>query len=173
MDKQTLGHLRTWIGRREELDDVVAASKVAALAATLDRDDPAPAAGDPLPPPWHWTLCGAAPRQSAIGPDGHPARGGFLPPVPLPRRMWAGGELECFEPLRVGDEMTRTATKQLHLPREFTQPNSPTGRSEREVRLPDRLRETTRVNSTQERGRRDRIRKQFVSNSSPGARRGK
>jgi 3-methylfumaryl-CoA hydratase len=47
--------------------------------------------------------------MSELGPDGHPARGGFLPPVPLPRRMWAGGELEFFEPLRVGDEMTRTS----------------------------------------------------------------
>jgi len=47
--------------------------------------------------------------MSELGPDGHPTRGGFLPPVPLPRRMWAGGELEFFEPLRVGDEMTRTS----------------------------------------------------------------
>ena len=107
MDKQTLGHLRTWIGRREELDDVVAACKVAALAATLDRDDLPPAAGDPLPPPWHWTLCVAAARESAIGPDGHPARGGFLPPVPLPRRMWAGGRLSFPQPLRVGEAVRR------------------------------------------------------------------
>jgi 3-methylfumaryl-CoA hydratase len=47
--------------------------------------------------------------MSELGPDGHPTRGGFLPPVPLPRRMWAGGELEFFEALRVGDEMTRTS----------------------------------------------------------------
>ena len=44
-----------------------------------------------------------------LGPDGHPTRGGFLPPVPLPRRMWAGGELEFFEPLRVGDDSKRTS----------------------------------------------------------------
>jgi 3-methylfumaryl-CoA hydratase len=63
--------------------------------------------GDPLPPPWHWTLCVPAARQSAIGPDGHPARGGFLPPVPLPRRMWAGGRLTFPQPLRVGEAVQR------------------------------------------------------------------
>jgi 3-methylfumaryl-CoA hydratase len=107
MDQQTLDHLRTWIGRREQLDDFIAPSRVAALATTLDRDDPWPVAGDPLPPPWHWMLCVPATRQSAIGPDGHPARGGFLPPVPLPRRMWAGGRLSFPQPLRVGDFVQR------------------------------------------------------------------
>ena len=102
-----LDHLRTWVGRTETVDDVVAASKVAALAATLDREDPVPQAGDALPPPWHWTLCLPAARQSAIGPDGHPARGGFLPPVPLPRRMWAGGRLTFPQPLRVGEAVQR------------------------------------------------------------------
>jgi 3-methylfumaryl-CoA hydratase len=47
--------------------------------------------------------------MSELGPDGHPSRGGFLPPVPLPRRMWAGGELEFVDTLRVGDEATRTS----------------------------------------------------------------
>jgi 3-methylfumaryl-CoA hydratase len=107
MDPQTLDHLRTWVGRREQVDDLIAPSRVAALAATLDRDDPAPLMGDPLPPPWHWTLCVPAARQSAIGPDGHPARGGFLPPVPLPRRMWAGGRLTFPQPLRVGEAVQR------------------------------------------------------------------
>lgn len=107
MEQQTLDHLRSWIGRAEQLADIVAASKVAALAATLDRDDPAPQAGDPLPPPWHWMLCLPAARQSALGPDGHPARGGFLPPVPLPRRMWAGGRLTFPQPLRVGEAVRR------------------------------------------------------------------
>ncbi len=107
MDQQTLDHLRSWVGRREQVDDLIAPSRVAALAATLDRDDPPPLAGDPLPPPWHWTLCVPAARQSAIGPDGHPARGGFLPPVPLPRRMWAGGRLSFPQPLRVGEAVQR------------------------------------------------------------------
>ena len=107
MDRQTLDHLRSWIGRREQVDDLVAPSRVAALAATLDRDDPAPLPGDALPPPWHWMLCVPAARQSALGPDGHPARGGFLPPVPLPRRMWAGGRLSFPQPLRVGEAVQR------------------------------------------------------------------
>ena len=107
MDQQTLDHLRTWVGRREDVDDLIAPSKVAALAATLDRDDAPPLVGDALPPPWHWALCVTAARQSAIGADGHPARGGFLPPVPLPRRMWAGGRLTFPQPLRVGEAVQR------------------------------------------------------------------
>ncbi len=102
-----LEHLRSWTDRREETEDVVAASRVAAMAATLDRDDPPPAPGDPLPPLWHWMFCVPAVRQSALGPDGHPARGGFLPPVPLPRRMWAGGRLSFPGVLRVGDPVRR------------------------------------------------------------------
>ncbi len=102
-----IDHLRSWVGKTEQVDDLIAPTKVAALAATLDRDDPAPRAGDALPPPWHWTLCLPAARQSAIGPDGHPARGGFLPPVPLPRRMWAGGRLTFPQPLRVGEAVQR------------------------------------------------------------------
>ena len=99
--------LRDWIGRTEATDDVVTAARVAALAATLDRDDPPPRPGDVLPPPWHWTLCMPVARQSALGPDGHPARGGFLPPVPLPRRMWAGGRMTFPRPLRVDDAVQR------------------------------------------------------------------
>jgi 3-methylfumaryl-CoA hydratase len=57
----------------------------------------------------HWCLAPQVYPMSELGPDGHPTRGGFLPPVPLPRRMWAGGELEIFEALRVGDEVTRTS----------------------------------------------------------------
>ena len=102
-----LEHLRGWVGRTETVDDFVTPSKVAALAATLDREDGFPGTGGALPPPWHWTLCVPAVRQSAIGPDGHPARGGFLPPVPLPRRMWAGGRLTFPQPLRVGGAVQR------------------------------------------------------------------
>jgi hypothetical protein len=82
---------------------------VAALSATLDRDDPAPIAGTEVPPLWHWTYFTPLARASEIGEDGHPKRGGFLPPVPLPRRMWAGGRLEFHEPLRVGDVATRVS----------------------------------------------------------------
>ena len=103
-------HLRGWIGRQEVLTDVVTQVPVAALSATLDRDDPAPMAGDVLPPLWHWLYFLPLARQSMIGDDGHPKRGGFLPPVPLPRRMWAGGRFTFHLPLRVGQAITRTST---------------------------------------------------------------
>ena len=68
--------------------------------------------GDPLPPLWHWLYFLPTARQSALGPDGHPARGGFLPPVPLPRRMWAGGRFTFHQPLRVDETITRVSTVQ-------------------------------------------------------------
>ena len=104
-------HLRSWIGKTESRTDIVSALSVQGLAATLDRDDPEPRAGDPVPPAGHW-LYSLAPfvRQSMLGPDGHPQRGGFLPPVPLPRRMWAGSRIVFHEPLRVGDPLQRVST---------------------------------------------------------------
>ncbi len=104
-----LEHLRDWIGRTEQRHDEVTAVPVAALSATLDRDDPEPLPGSDLPPLWHWLYFLPLAPQREIGPDGHPKRGGFLPPVPLPRRMWAGGRLTFNHPLQVGDEITRTS----------------------------------------------------------------
>jgi 3-methylfumaryl-CoA hydratase len=103
-------HLRSWIGRQETVRDRVTRFPVAALAATLDRDDPAPEPGDALPPLWHWLYFLPTARQSALGADGHPARGGFLPPVPLPRRMWAGGRFIFHRPLRVEEAIERVST---------------------------------------------------------------
>jgi 3-methylfumaryl-CoA hydratase len=104
-----LAQLRAWTGRTETLDDTVTAAPVRALGATLDRDDPAPVAGTPLPPLWHWLYFLPMAPAREIGTDGHPRRGGFLPPVPLPRRMWAGSRLqwEPANPLRVGDAVQR------------------------------------------------------------------
>jgi 3-methylfumaryl-CoA hydratase len=104
-----LDHLRQWIGRSEEVTDVVTAHLVRGLRATLFMEIGAPKPGDAAPWTAHWCLAQPVYPMSQLGPDGHPTRGGFLPPVPLPRRMWAGGELEFFEPLRVGDEMTRSS----------------------------------------------------------------
>ena len=104
-----IDHLKTWIGRQEILHDTVTHFPVAALSATLDRGDADPVAGDPLPPLWHWLYFLPRARQSEIGPDGHPKRGGFLPPVPLPRRMWAGGRFTFHQPLRVGEPIRRTS----------------------------------------------------------------
>ena len=104
--------LRAWVGRREQRVDEITAAPLAALSATLDRDDPAPLPGSDVPPLWHWLYFLPMARASEIGPDGHPRRGGFLPPVDLPRRMWAGGRLSFHHALQVGDEVTRRSTIQ-------------------------------------------------------------
>ena len=102
--------LRAWIGRTEEAQDTITAAPLAALAATLDHAPAWPSAGEPLPPLWHWLYFLPLHRQSEIGPDGHARRGSFLPPVPLPRRMWAGSRFEFHAPLRVGDAVRRRST---------------------------------------------------------------
>ena len=107
MDAAGIEQLRQWIGRSASHDDVVTPTPIAALAATLDRDEPAPVPGDPLPPLWHWLYFLPIYRLSSSGPDGHPARGDFLPPVSLPRRMWGGGRLEFRRPIRVGEPISR------------------------------------------------------------------
>lgn len=104
-----LEHLKTWIGRTESRRDDLSPTRAAALAAVLDRDDPEPLAGDSLPPLWHWVYFFPAARQSELGSDGHPKRGGFLPPVPLARRMWAGGRLEFRRALQFGTSATRAS----------------------------------------------------------------
>ena len=100
-------HLQTWIGKTESRTDWLAATPVQALAATLDRADAAPQPGDAIPPLAHWLYFLPLHRQSEIGADGHPKRGGFLPPVPLPRRMWAGSRIEFRRPLAIGSAITR------------------------------------------------------------------
>jgi 3-methylfumaryl-CoA hydratase len=96
-----------WTGRRTTATDEATRWPVEALAATLDVTNPAPRKGDAMPPGWHWLYFLEAKPASELGPDGHPRRGGFLPPVALPRRMWAGGRLAFHEPLRVGDELEK------------------------------------------------------------------
>jgi len=98
-----------WIGRTERRSDLVTPAPLAMLSATLDRDDAEPVPGSEVPPLWHWLYFLPVARQSEIGADGHPKRGGFLPPVPQPRRMWAGGRLTFEHPLHVGDEITRVS----------------------------------------------------------------
>jgi 3-methylfumaryl-CoA hydratase len=99
--------LQQWTGKTEIHHDVIRAGMAEALAAVLDR--PAPQAGEPLPPLWHWIYFWTIRPQAEVGPDGHPKRGGFLPPVPLPRRMWAGGRLRFNAPLPVDAAATRTS----------------------------------------------------------------
>ena len=102
-----LDSLREWRGKTESRSDEVTSAPIAALSATLDRDDPFPRAGDPVPALWHWLYFLPIPRQSELGPDGHAKRGGFLPPVPLPRRMFAGDRVQFHRPLRVGEKVSR------------------------------------------------------------------
>jgi 3-methylfumaryl-CoA hydratase len=108
-DKLDLDNLRQWIGRSAQVSDTVTAQLTKGLRATLFLEIGEPKLGDAAPITVHWCLGQPVVAMSELGPDGHPARGGFLPPVPLPRRMWAGGELEFVDALRVGDEVTRTS----------------------------------------------------------------
>ncbi|WP_372825549.1 MaoC family dehydratase N-terminal domain-containing protein [Polaromonas sp.] len=107
----TLIHLQSWVGKSETLLDDITAAPLRGLSATLDRDDPPPVAGTTVPPLWHWLYFLPQPQRSEIGPDGHAQRGGFLPPVPLPRRMWAGGRLQWLQdnPLVLGDTIKRVS----------------------------------------------------------------
>ena len=99
-----LEKLESWIGREEHIEDVVTLGPVHLLAVTLEVETP-----HVLPPLWHWLYFLPAHRMSDLGPDGHARRGDFLPPVPLPSRMWAGSRLTFHHPLRVGDEIWRTS----------------------------------------------------------------
>jgi len=95
-----------WTGRSETARDTVAAGPLAGLAATFDRARPA----DTLPPLWHWLHFLPLAAMADVGPDGHPKRGGFLPPIELPRRMWAGGRLAFHDAPRIGEDILRTST---------------------------------------------------------------
>ncbi|HNH24294.1 MAG TPA: MaoC family dehydratase N-terminal domain-containing protein, partial [Accumulibacter sp.] len=102
--------LKEWLGRCEESIDTLTPTPYAAMSATLDRPADRPANGVPLPALWHWLYFLPVHRQSEIGADGHAKRGGFLPPVPLPRRMWAASQFEFHQPLRIGDTVSRLST---------------------------------------------------------------
>ncbi len=101
--------LNEWIGRQERAEDEVTLGAVRRLAALLDAPA-APRRGEPIPQAWYIVLFNPSKPQSALGPDGHAAKGMFLPPVPLPRRMFAGRRTSFHERLRVGDEASRVST---------------------------------------------------------------
>lgn len=103
----SMEHLRQWIGRKESFDDLATAWPAAAMSATLDRHDAPLKEGDAIPEGWHWLYFLETAPASELAHDGHPKRGGFLPPVTLPRRMWAGGRLDFRQPIRIGDRMSR------------------------------------------------------------------
>ncbi len=105
-----MDNLTAWIGRSETRSDLIGATPALALNATLDHPETGFVSGTPLLPLWHWLYFLPLHRQSEIGADGHAKRGGFLPPVPLPRRMWAGSKFDFRAPVRVGDAVERTST---------------------------------------------------------------
>lgn len=98
-----MDHLSQWIGREEVVEDVITLSLVARFCATLGCT----ADGEFAPLLIHLCLGLPAVPEGQLGPDGHPARGGFLPPVPLQRRMWAGGSFAFHAPLRIGPTVQR------------------------------------------------------------------
>jgi len=97
-----------WIGRRETRTGCIAPAQAAQIHATLGHSDaPAPLAGEVMPPLWHWCAFVPTVPTEELGRDGHPKLGGFLPPVPLERRMWASADLRFRQPLHVGETLTR------------------------------------------------------------------
>lgn len=105
-----IDHLCNWIGKTETVTECIAPFPSNALAATLDRDDPEYADGTPLPPLWHWLHFLPTFRLADAGYDGHAALGGFLPPVALPRRMWAGSRFRFLAPLCIGRTLRKVST---------------------------------------------------------------
>lgn len=101
---------RDAVGRSRRVEDRIDPWRAAALHATLDLDGPPPGPGAALPAFWHWIYFLEAAPARALGRDGHPAKGGFIPDLGLPRRMWAGGRLAFERPLPIGAEVVRTTT---------------------------------------------------------------
>jgi len=102
--------LRQWIGKSDTAEGQVIAWPADVLSATLDRDDPPFKAGDPIPPGWHWLYFPEVVKLAETGVDGHPKRGGLMPPVPLPNRMWANNRMQFLRPIRVGEKIRRVST---------------------------------------------------------------
>jgi len=109
VDRDDGGELSDWIGRSQTVEDFIAPTPVAALDATLDRGGPVPGMGAPLPPLYHWLYFLPLAPTSDLDIDGHPKRGGFLPPVTLPRRMWAASDVTFSGPIAIGAPATQTS----------------------------------------------------------------
>jgi len=105
-----LEHLQSWIGREETREDLLAPSPAQALAATLDRDPNDLAEGAVLPPLYHWIYFPYLTPSSELAADGHAKKGDFMPPVPFPRRMFAGARVDSYGALRIGERVQRVAS---------------------------------------------------------------
>jgi 3-methylfumaryl-CoA hydratase len=102
-----LQHLRTWVGHVRTDTDIASVRPARLMAAAMDRPGPALREGDCLPPLWHWIYFLEAVPTSALGRDGHPSRGSFLPPVPLANRLWAGGRVWFEADIALGAEIEK------------------------------------------------------------------
>lgn len=101
------GDMSSWVGKQQDAEDSVTKNSVSALAATFDMEPDEVLAAGILPELWHWMYFAPHAKHSELGIDGHPARGGFLPPVDLPNRMWAGGRLVFHNEIKIGDALLR------------------------------------------------------------------
>ncbi|MHA1536674.1 MAG: FAS1-like dehydratase domain-containing protein [Alphaproteobacteria bacterium] len=97
-----------WVGRSESAEDILTPRMAAHMAASLGAQDAGVAPGDPLPVGWQWMVCAEGPGAGELARDGLPERGGLLPPIDLPRRMWAGGNMRFHQPLRIGETVRLT-----------------------------------------------------------------
>lgn len=110
MQNEAAEQYQDWIGKQRSASDTLTIAPMEGLALTLDRATTGFALGDTLPPLWHWLYFLEPARQSQLAADGHPQRGDFLPPIPLPRRMWAGSRLQFHRPLLAGESVQRSST---------------------------------------------------------------
>ena len=108
--KVDIDHLRKWIGKIDNVTDYVTPIVEQRYRATLNMDIGNPKDGDPVTSGLHWMLGWNLVKNDELGVDSHPALGEFLPPVPLPRRMWAGSEIRVLKPIRVGDKVVKQST---------------------------------------------------------------
>ncbi|WP_274427141.1 FAS1-like dehydratase domain-containing protein [Chelativorans sp. YIM 93263] len=102
-----IDHLRQWIGCTQEAEELLTPRVAGLFEAVLGSEQTEKRDGDTGSPGIHWCITQPIAPMSALGQDGHPGRGGFLPPVSLPRRMWAGSALEIKDDIRVGDKVRR------------------------------------------------------------------
>jgi len=103
-------YLKQWTGKQESVEETISVEPLHRLRATLDKEPIAFNSGDAVPALWHWIYFLTPVRASELGRDGHPALGGFMPPIQLPQRMWAGGKLTFDQPLRIGDRAKKLST---------------------------------------------------------------
>ncbi|MGB5725034.1 MAG: MaoC family dehydratase N-terminal domain-containing protein [Parasphingorhabdus sp.] len=94
-----------WIGKSETRKDIITPGLLQRYCATFDTP-----VTDEIPQGLHWCLCLPHASTTELGEDGHPAKGGFLPPISLPRRMWASSKVSFEHPLQLGDEVSRVSS---------------------------------------------------------------